>query len=116
MNLDYRKIKNYVVLAICCPIALFARWTGLRPNIVVETGYDTNPALLTCEDIDLFEAGDPNYMDLESTDDGYLRIGGDLSYRFKLSGIKAEAGILYRYTRYFLNLKRLSLHLVRDLF
>ena len=92
--------------------SMFARWSGWRSNVAVEFGYNDNAAQLTDTEIELFENGDPKWLRLESTDDGFTRAGIDFEYRFRFGDIRAVTGCDYRFTKYLLDSER-DYHFVR---
>lgn len=81
----------------------YAAWSGIVGDIFLETGYDSNPGILTSEQMEEFEEGDPYYLNMESYDDVYTRIGGEFDYRFRIQRARAELSLYYRYTDYLNN-------------
>jgi len=100
-----------MAIMLCMPFASFAKWSWFDIDLVGETGYDSNPALLTAEEMDQFEAGSPDFMIIQSTDDLFLLAGTDIRNRFSCLGLKLEWSLLYRYKYYFLNPEN-SYHLI----
>ncbi len=81
----------------------YAAWSGITADIFVETGYDSNLGILTSEQKEEFEDGDPYYMNMTSYDDVCARLGGEFDYRFRIGRARAEMGLYYRYTGYLNN-------------
>lgn len=81
-------------------------------SIYLETGYDNNPALLTEEEKSAFENGSPKFMNIESWDDLYARLGGSASIEFRFKrGRRLNIGLGGFYTHNAFNEKNNYLYL-----
>jgi len=107
-----KKIPVIIVILLLSSGFSAAKWAGWRGNIFLETGYDSNPAILSEEQMDEFDAGDPYYSIMDAIDDGYATIGGALQYRFRTGESRWEFGGDYRWTRYLYN-ETASYHYLR---
>ena len=105
--------RTAIAFAIIVSItSIFGGWSGPKSGAMLECGYNSNAAQLSDENIALFDSGDPAWMRLQSTDDGFSRIGIDVGYRFRMGKMRAEAGLDYRFTKYFANAER-DYHFIR---
>ena len=107
-----RQLKHLAFILLFFAAGLPAKWGDLSSTVLIEPGYDSNPALLTVEEREMFEGGHPDFIRLESYDDSYLRAGCEINYLFRLGKIRAETGLLYRYTHYFFNREK-SYHYIK---
>lgn len=78
-------------------------WEGFRLALFIESGYNSNPALLANHEFSAFDSGDPDWMRLESKDDGFSRLGLEPGFRFKAGDLRIIGAIAYRFTKYYLN-------------
>lgn len=98
-------IRNATITAIILLLTSFctAQWSGLRGNVFLDAGYDSNPGILSQSQKEAFEAGDPYYMNMEAYDDAFAKAGGEIGYRFLIKRVRSEASVLYQYTGYVYN-------------
>ncbi len=93
-------------------VVCFGAWEDPRLSAFFEGGYNSNSAQLSECDLTAFEAGDPYWIDLSSTDDAVFRAGFEGEYRLRLSGVRIIGGLGYRFNKY-LNNDEMDYHFVR---
>jgi len=89
-----------------------AQWTGLRGSLFLETGYDSNPGILTESQMESFKAGDPYYLNMPAYDDAYTKAGGEAVYRFRIGRARSEMALFYQFAGYLHN-SECSYHYIR---
>ncbi len=98
-------IKKAIIIALVLLLSSFcaAQWKGLRGNVFLDTGYDSNMGILSESQKEAFEAGDPYYMNMEAYDDIFAKAGGEIGYRFLIKRVRSEASVFYQYAGYVYN-------------